>query len=171
MTKDTATEGASDESIRAYLKETLEHLVAAGHSTHELVEFSLDKFGKRIIPHLNELQEDIHQSRVKIQSLAESAKTAVLGIQVSPEQREQMIRDTAYLRAEKHNFAGGRHVEDWCLAEREIDELLAKQDGLLEKARKNIQSVSQIAKSELADVKGAMHHWLKTRGTSVKKAG
>jgi hypothetical protein len=83
MAKVNAPDRATDESVRTYLKETLEHLLAAGHSTHELVEFSLDKFGRKIIPHLNELQEDIRQSRVKIQSLAESAKTAIFGIQVN----------------------------------------------------------------------------------------
>ncbi len=171
MTKDDTLDRASDESIRAYLKETLEHLLAAGHSTHELVEFSLDKFGRKIIPHLNELQEDIRQSRVKIQRLAESAKTAVFGIQVSPGQREQLIRDAAFLRAEKRNFAGDNQEEDWLLAEQEVDELLARQNGLLEMARKNIESVSAIAKHELTEVKGAVRHWLKARGATVKKAG
>ena len=65
MTKASTPEMASDESIRAYLKETLEHLLAAGHSAYDLVEFSLDKFGRKIIPHLNELQEDIRQNKEK----------------------------------------------------------------------------------------------------------
>ena len=171
MTKDNATSRASDESIRAYLKESLEHLLAAGHSAHELVEMSLDKFGRRIIPHLNELQEDIRHSRVKIQNLAESAKTAVFGIHVSPEQREQMIRDAAYLRAEKRQFTGDSREEDWLTAEQEMDALLSSQHGLLEKGRKNIESVSEIAKSELSEVTGVVGHWLKAKGEPVKKAG
>ncbi len=171
MAKDSLTDSATDESIRAYLKEALEHLMAAGHATHELVEFALDKFGKKIIPHLNELQEGVHQSRVKIQNLTELAKTAVFGLQISAGQREQMIRDAAYLRAEQRNFAGERPEEDWRLAEREIDELLEKQAGLIEKARKNIESVSGVATSELAEVKVTVRHWLETRGASAKKAG
>jgi hypothetical protein len=171
MTKENATGTASDESIRAYLKETLEHLLAAGHSAHDLVELALDKFGRRIIPHLKELQEDILQSRVKIHNLAGSAKIAVFGMQVSPEQREQMIRDAAYLRAETRNFAGGGQEVDWLSAEQEVDGLLARQNGLLEKGRKNIESVSEIAKSELTEVKGVVRHWLKARGEPVKKAG
>jgi hypothetical protein len=171
MTKENTSERASDESVRVYLKETLEHLLAAGHSAYELVEFSVDKFGRRVIPHLHELQEDIRQSRVKVKSLAESAKTAVFGIHIDSGQHEQMVRDTAYLRAEKRNFAGGSEQEDWLSAEREVDDLLAKQNGLLEKSRKNIESVSEIAKHELTEVKGAVHHWLKGRGAIAKKAG
>ncbi len=171
MTKTGTPEMASDESIRAYLKEALEHLLAAGHSAHELVEFSLDKFGRKIIPHLNELQEDIRQNKVKIKSLAESAKTAAFGIHVSHGQREQLIRDAAYLHAEKRGFTGDNQDEDWLMAEQEVDDWLARQHGLLEKARKNIESVSEIAKHELTEVKGAVRHWLKARSATVKKAG
>ena len=171
MTKASTHEMASDESIRAYLKETLEHLLAAGHSAYDLVEFSLDKFGRKIIPHLNELQEDILQNKVKIKSLAESTKTAVFGIHVSHGQREQLIRDAAYLHAEKRGFAGDNQGEDWLLAEQEVDEWIARQHGLLEKASKNIESVSEIAKHELTEAKGAVRHWLKARSATVKKAG
>ncbi len=171
MTKDNTPDKASDESIRTYLKETLEHLLAAGHSAHELVDFSLDKFGRKIIPHLNELQEDIRQGRVKVQSLTGAAETAVFGIHVSPWQREQLIRDAAYLRAEKRNFSGDSQEEDWLAAEHEVDELLARQNGLLEKTRKHIESVSGIAKRDLTEVKGAIRQWLKTGRTAVQKAG
>ncbi len=168
MVKDNMPERASDETVRTYLKETLEHLIAAGRSTHDLVGFSIDKFGKKIIPYLNDLQEDVREGRVKIQNLTESAKTAVFGIHVSPEQRERMIRDAAYLRAECRHFAGGSDAEDWGLAEQEIDDLIAKQKGLLEKGRKSMASATEIAESELAEVKGAVRHWLESRSRSVK---
>ena len=168
MMKDKMHDRASDETVRAYLKETLEHLIAAGRSTHDLVGFSIDRFGKKIIPYLNELQEDVREGRVKIRNLTESAKTAVFGIHVSPEQREQIIRDGAYLRAESRNFAGGSDAEDWRLAEQEIDELIAKQKGLLEKGRISIASVAEIAEGELAEVKGAVRNWLEARNRSVK---
>ena len=45
---------------------------------------------------------------------------------VSPEERLAMIRDAAYYKAEKRNFAPGHEAQDWADAEREIDELLAK---------------------------------------------
>ena len=35
-----------------------------------------------------------------------------------------MIREAAYLRAERRGFGGGSEVADWLAAEREVDELL-----------------------------------------------
>ena len=45
---------------------------------------------------------------------------------VSPAARLDMIREAAYYKAEKRNFAPGHDAEDWALAEREIDELIAR---------------------------------------------
>lgn len=44
----------------------------------------------------------------------------------TPEKRLKMIEEAAYYRAEKRNFAPGHEAEDWALAEREIDELIAR---------------------------------------------
>jgi len=44
----------------------------------------------------------------------------------SPEQRLDMVREAAYYKAEKRNFAPGHDASDWADAEREIDELLAR---------------------------------------------
>lgn len=46
--------------------------------------------------------------------------------QVSPEQRQKMIEEAAFYKAEKRNFAPGHETQDWADAEREIDELLAR---------------------------------------------
>jgi hypothetical protein len=46
--------------------------------------------------------------------------------QVTPEQRQDMIREAAYFRAEKRSFAQGFEAQDWADAEREIDELIAR---------------------------------------------
>ncbi|MFP5506291.1 MAG: DUF2934 domain-containing protein [Gammaproteobacteria bacterium] len=45
---------------------------------------------------------------------------------VSPEIRQQMIAEAAYLRAERRGFAAGDPVDDWLAAEREVDLLLAE---------------------------------------------
>ena len=45
---------------------------------------------------------------------------------VNNDQREAMIAEAAYFKAEKRNFVGGDTAQDWADAEREIDELLAK---------------------------------------------
>jgi hypothetical protein len=45
-------------------------------------------------------------------------------IEVTPEQRTAMIREAAYYKAEKRDFAPGFEAEDWDEAEREVDEKL-----------------------------------------------
>jgi len=48
---------------------------------------------------------------------------------VSDEVRRAMISDAAYLRAEQRGFVSGYELEDWLLAEREIDALLFAHHG------------------------------------------
>lgn len=43
---------------------------------------------------------------------------------VAPEERQRMIAKAAYLRAERRGFAGGGELQDWLVAEVEIDALL-----------------------------------------------
>ena len=43
---------------------------------------------------------------------------------VSPEERREMVRLAAYLRAESRGFQGGSELEDWLAAEAEIDRQL-----------------------------------------------
>jgi len=45
---------------------------------------------------------------------------------VSPEQRQQMIAEAAYLRAEQRGFSLGDPLDDWLAAEQEIDTLLSE---------------------------------------------
>lgn len=48
---------------------------------------------------------------------------------VSQEARRAMIEQAAYLRAERRGFTAGGEVEDWLLAEAEVDALLTAGDG------------------------------------------
>lgn len=48
---------------------------------------------------------------------------------VSEDTRRQMIEQSAYLRAERRGFAAGGEVEDWLLAEAEVDALLRAGNG------------------------------------------
>ena len=41
-----------------------------------------------------------------------------------PEEREWMISEAAYYRAERRGFAPGNEMEDWLQAETEIDSLI-----------------------------------------------
>jgi hypothetical protein len=51
---------------------------------------------------------------------------------VTNSQRQQMISEAAYYRAERRGFNGGDTVRDWCEAEAEIDAELRKlEDGQL----------------------------------------
>lgn len=43
---------------------------------------------------------------------------------VSPEQRYRMVAEAAYHHAEKRGFVGGDPLNDWLLAEMEVDKLL-----------------------------------------------
>lgn len=48
---------------------------------------------------------------------------------VSAQQREAMIRDAAYFRAERRGFVGGDPCRDWLEAEEEIDRALGTISG------------------------------------------
>ena len=51
---------------------------------------------------------------------------------VTSSQRQQMIAEAAYFKAERRRFDGGDAVRDWCEAEAEIDaRLLQLEDGQL----------------------------------------
>lgn len=54
------------------------------------------------------------------------AKTAPKSHEISPDLRQQMIAEAAYLRAEQRNFSPGDPQDDWLAAEREIDMLLVE---------------------------------------------
>jgi len=48
---------------------------------------------------------------------------------VSEAERQQMIADAAYYRAERRNFAPGYEHEDWLAAEAEVDAILRERAG------------------------------------------
>lgn len=43
--------------------------------------------------------------------------------------RHDLIRDSAYFRAEARGFAPGRDLQDWLAAEQEVDELIVRRCG------------------------------------------
>jgi hypothetical protein len=45
---------------------------------------------------------------------------------VSAQERRRMIAEAAYYRALQRNFQGGDPVQDWLMAEHEIDQRLAQ---------------------------------------------
>ena len=47
------------------------------------------------------------------------------GVTVSAEQRQEMVREAAYFRAQARGFASGHEEADWLDAEADVQELLA----------------------------------------------
>lgn len=46
--------------------------------------------------------------------------------EISPEDREQLIAETAYYRALSRGFEGDEHLRDWFEAEKIVDDMLRK---------------------------------------------
>ena len=53
------------------------------------------------------------------------AKKPSATIEISEQQRQGMIAEVAYYKAEQRGFSGGSPVDDWLAAEAEVDALLA----------------------------------------------
>lgn len=166
-TETPANEATTYESVRSYLHGALEQLLAAGRSTYELVDFAVDKFGHSVVPHLTRFQQEIREGQVNVKHLADAAKTAVFGVQVTEEQREQMIREAAYFRAARRGFAEGDSAQDWIVAEKEIDALLEKQAGVVGRARKALTAAVSIAEQEVAQAKDAVTAWIASKHKSA----
>lgn len=177
MTQGDQVDKSTYASARAYLKDALEQMLAAGRSAQEFGEFALEKFGDQFIPYLQEFSHDVSKGKVKIKGLGQSAKTAVFGRHVTLEEREQMIREAAYLHAERRGFVGASPEQDWCLAEQEVDQRLAQETGLVEKGRQALHSASAVMEREFDDIKQVVGHWLEGRPAAPddkpakKKAG
>ncbi|ALP52739.1 hypothetical protein Tel_05995 [Candidatus Tenderia electrophaga] len=163
MTQGDPLNKSTYESARAYLKDALEQMLAAGRSTREFGEFALEKFGDKFIPYLQEFSQDVSKGKIKIKGLGQSAKTAVFGRHVTLEERNQLIREAAYLRAERRGFVGGSPEQDWCLAEQDVDQRLAQETGLVEKGRQALHSASAVMEREFDDIKHVVGRWLEGR--------
>ena len=55
---------------------------------------------------------------------AAAAKSSSAAQTVTPEQRYRMVAEAAYHHAEKRGFVGGDPLNDWLLAEMEVDKML-----------------------------------------------
>jgi hypothetical protein len=57
------------------------------------------------------------------------ATLASAKLNLEGEDRQRLIAEAAYLRAERRGFQPGGELEDWLAAEIEIDALLGEDDG------------------------------------------
>lgn len=176
MSKDTSEpqfDHAKYEAVQTYLKSAYEHMLAAGRSVRDFSEFTLEKFGDSFLPYLRRFLADVGDGHIKIKGLSKAAKSALLGTRVSPEERVEMIRATAYARAERRGFIGGSPQEDWLEAEREVDERLAKEVGLVARGHKALASATTVVEKELGSIKQNISAWIerdsKTKPSAKKR--
>jgi Protein of unknown function (DUF2934) len=160
MSEYTPFDMATYESSRTYLKSALEHMLEAGRSTRELSEFALEKFGDEFLPYLQQFLRDVCCGQIIVDGLTRSAMSALLGYQVSDEERERMIREAAYLRAEQRCFWMGSSEQDWLEAERQVDMQLARAAGLMAQGGKALASATALMEKELANSRKVVMAWL-----------
>ena len=158
----------SHESARAYLKASLEHVIAAGHNVSEFRDYVVDKFGDEIIPQLHHFLSDVRLGKLEIKGLSQSAKEAALGHPYSDNEREAMIKQAAYFIAEKHGF-DGNDKRDWELAAQQIDDRIAAEVNLVGKSKMALKSSAPSIEEEYNDIKRVVTNWLQAKFGNGKK--
>jgi len=58
----------------------------------------------------------------QVKSEAKVSASSSPAPRVSAEERQRMIAEAAYFRAQQRGFAGGDSLDDWLAAERQIDQ-------------------------------------------------
>ena len=154
------------EANRKALKAALEQVIAAGHTVREFSEFVVDKFGSDYIPHLRQFLREVGNGEIRIKGLGEKARQALTGHHVNAQEREAMIRETAYFLAEQRGFAPGHEVNDWVAAETEVDQYLALEIGLIHRGRQALSATATSIGKEFRDVTGTVTAWLEQHSTA-----
>jgi hypothetical protein len=157
------------ETSKKFLEETMQYMADAGRRLHDFSDFVLEKFGDEYLPYLEHYYRDIREGKVSLQGMTQPVKSAFFGIHVSAGERDKMIREAAYLRAEQRGFSSGSDYDDWLYAEKQIDEQLAKSAGLVEKGRKGVSSLTGQAEEELSSLKSTVTQWLEAQRQAVQE--
>jgi Protein of unknown function (DUF2934) len=152
------------DSARTYLKAALEHLIASGNDVRHLIEFAFEKFGGIFMPYLCRFLRDVHEGHININGLDESATMAFIGQHITAVEREAMIREAAYFRAEARGFSSCSPEDDWLSATQEVDERLARESGLVAEGRRALASAASGAEQELGRMKDVIAVWLEGHG-------
>ena len=159
------------DSSRKYLKAALEHMLETGRSVRELSEFALDKFGADFLPYLRQFLHEVGHGRIVVKGLSRTAQSALSSHTVSSEDRERMVREAAYLRAERRGFCGGSAEQDWLDAEYEVDTRLAQGERPVAKGGRALAAVVATVEKELAGSKQVVTRWLDRKFPARKAAG
>jgi hypothetical protein len=148
---------------RDYLRYVLEHMLEAGQGIRELSEYTLGQFGADFLPYLRQFLHEVGQGRIGVRGLSHGMRAALSGNSVTSEERERMIREAAYLRAERRGFCGGSAQADWLAAEQEVDLCLAQGPGLVVSGGQALTVVLEAAREKPAERVAAVHRWLADR--------
>lgn len=170
-TPESPIDAAKYDDARPHLKNAFEHMLAAGRDVRDFGAYALEKFGDAYLPHLRRFLADVGAGRVKVKGLGKAAKSALFGTPVTPEQRNEMVRIAAYLRAERRGFCGGSPEADWLDAEREVDERLALMAGLIARGQQALGTATTIVEKELGNLKDSVAARIAEAGDAKPKPG
>ncbi len=70
------------------------------------------------------LESTLEKAVSRLKSRAENRQGHTAGMGVGADERQRLIAEAAYLKAERRGFAGGNPQQDWNEAEAEVDQLL-----------------------------------------------
>ncbi|MEJ2061097.1 MAG: DUF2934 domain-containing protein [Gammaproteobacteria bacterium] len=163
MTEQHTFDQSTYDIVKNYLKAAMEHVIASGRSVREFTEFALEKFGDGVLPYLQKFMEEVQEGRIKIEGLTKSALATLSGQHVSSQQREAMIRDAAYFRAQQRGFTGGSADEDWQEATRQVDAQIAAEGGLIGKGKQLLTSITDVVEKEIDDIRDVVTNWFESR--------
>ena len=71
---------------------------------------------------------NIHAEKSTHESVQPKAQLARRPVAIDPEQRCVLVSEAAYFLAEHRGFKPGHELEDWLVAEGEIDDMLTRGD-------------------------------------------
>ena len=161
--RDTDKQSEKNRDLEKYLKSALEHVVAAGHGIKEFSEFTLDRLGDAARPQLRAFIHKARTGAIEVKGITKATRTKILGHHVSKEEREKMIRETAYELAEKRDFNNGDAETDWYEAEKQVAHRLDEEAGLVIKGYETLTHLSTELIAELKTLEHDVHKWLKDK--------
>jgi hypothetical protein len=123
------------ERVRPYLRAVMSEVIAGGGDLRAFVEFALSRLGDAGIPRVARFVVEAREGRVRVQGLTRSLRVEFFMSLATPEAREELIREEAYLQAAARAFNGEHAQDDWLLAEREVDRRLGAAIGLVPRGR------------------------------------
>jgi len=113
----TSTDRAA---VTPLLADALRLSLARGGSVHGFTRYALRRFGRRVIPHLEHLYAQVAAGEVSVPRVSVSPPSPA---PIDPQRRQEMIANTAYLKAERAGFSGDPQ-RYWDEAEAEVDRQL-----------------------------------------------